>query len=405
MTIGVGGSTVQQEMQRLSKLSFPVIPIQEGEYRRRCDMACKLMQLQGISAVYLNAGTNLYYFTGLRWNPSERMVGAVLLATGELWYIAPHFELDTLRQFMLIDAPIIAWQEHESPYLLLAQLLQQQVVVNSKIGVDESTPFFIVDGLMKAAPQLQWCDSKSIVAACRMRKSAQEIALMQSAKSLTLEVQRSAAAILHVGISRAEVAVFIDQAHRLLGAASGSYFCIVLFAKATSFPHGVNYEQALQVDDWVLIDTGCQLEGYNSDITRSYCFGTASPKQRQMWQLEKQAQIAAFDAAQLGSQCELVDLAARRVLESAGLGPDYQLPGLPHRTGHGCGLDIHEWPYLVKGDQTPLDVGMVFSNEPMIVIPDEFGVRLEDHFYMSSQGPRWFTQPSYSVDDPFGLES
>jgi Xaa-Pro dipeptidase len=176
----------------------------------------------------------------------------------------------------------------------------------------------------------------------------------------------------------------------------------VLFGLASSFPHGVKDPQILKNNDWVLIDTGCLLFGYNSDITRSYAFGQSTQRQRFAWQCEKQAQIAAFDAAQLGRPCEAADFAARASLTAQGFGPEYQTPGLPHRTGHGCGLDIHEAPYLVKGDQTPLQVGMVFSNEPMLVLPGEFGVRLEDHFYMTENGPKWFTTPSHSVDDPFG---
>ncbi|MCY1549545.1 Xaa-Pro dipeptidase [compost metagenome] len=179
----------------------------------------------------------------------------------------------------------------------------------------------------------------------------------------------------------------------------------MLFGEASAFPHGVKHAQVLKEGDMVLIDTGCQLHGYQSDITRSYVFGTPSERQRALWNAEKAAQQAAFDAACLGASCGSVDAAARRSLEAAGLGPDYQLPGLPHRTGHGIGLDIHEGPYLVRGDETPLAEGMCFSNEPMICVPGEFGIRLEDHFYMTANGPRWFTRPSHSIDDPFGLEA
>ena len=220
---------------------------------------------------------------------------------------------------------------------------------------------------------------------------------------MTIAVHKAAARILHLGISTVEVTNFIHEAHKRVGA-SGSSFCIVLFGLATSFPHGVKEPQILQTNDWVLIDTGCLLHGYNSDITRSYAFGTATNEQRVAWQVEKDAQAAGFAAAQLGAPCGDVDNAARSVIAKHGYGPDYQLPGLPHRTGHGCGLDIHEWPYLLRGDRTPLATGMVFSNEPMLVIPEKFGIRLEDHFYMNENGPVWFTEPSHSLDDPFGLE-
>jgi len=219
-----------------------------------------------------------------------------------------------------------------------------------------------------------------------------------------MAVHKAVARILRVGISTQEVTNFIDQAHRKVGAGGGSYFCIVLFGEDSSYPHGVKSPKTLEENDIVLIDTGCQVEGYNSDITRTYVFGEPNQRQREMWLVEKMAQIAAFDAAKIGVACGDVDVAARDYLASQDLGPDYETPGCPHRTGHGIGLDIHEWPYLVRSDRTPLAKGMCFSNEPMLVLPNEFGVRLEDHFYMTDNGAKWFTEPSYSIDDPFGYQ-
>jgi Xaa-Pro dipeptidase len=236
---------------------------------------------------------------------------------------------------------------------------------------------------------------------CRMHKSATEIALMKTVKQMTLEVQRRAARIMRPGITGSEVKAFINEAHIRIGG-SPSTFCLVYFGEATAYPHGVSAEQVLSEGDMVLIDTGCELQGYKSDITRCYVYGDASARQREIWNLEKRAQAAAFDAARIGVACEEVDRAARKVLESAGLGPRYQVPGLPHRTGHGIGLDVHEWTYLVEGNRQPLAAGMCFSNEPMICLYGEFGVRLEDHFYMSESGPVWFTEPSHSCDAPFG---
>jgi Xaa-Pro dipeptidase len=219
---------------------------------------------------------------------------------------------------------------------------------------------------------------------------------------MTLEVHKAVASILYEGISTAEVEAFIDEAHRKVGA-SGSYFCIVLFGPDSAYPHGVKTPKNLETGDMVLIDTGCRLLGYVSDITRSYVFGEPSARQREIWSVEKLAQAAAFAAAQPGQACALVDAAAREVLQAHGLGPDYALPGLPHRTGHGIGMDIHEGPYLVRGEQTALATGMCFSNEPMICVPGEFGVRLEDHFYMTPTGPRWFTEPAIAIDQPFAI--
>ena len=401
--IGIGGKTKEQALAALVDMTADVKAISLQEYQARIKKAQQIMKRDNIDALYLNAGTNLYYFTGTRWYASERMVAAVIFQTGDPVYIAPHFEVNTLSQYMQITGKIISWHEHESPYQLVTNLLKQQQVSQGTIAIDESTPYFIVSGLGKTCPSLKLIDAKEITAGCRMQKSEQEIALLQQAKDMTLAVHQAAASILCEGITTAEVTEFIDLAHRKVGAKAGSYFCIVLFGEDSSYPHGVKQPKALERNDIVLIDTGCQVEGYNSDITRTYSFGIPTERQRTMWQIEKDAQLAAFNAAKLGEPCGDVDIAARDYLTSQGLGPDYQTPGCPHRTGHGIGLDIHEWPYLVKSDRTPLAVGMTFSNEPMLVLPNEFGIRLEDHFYMTAHGPKWFTEPAHSIDDPFGL--
>ncbi|HAN29326.1 MAG TPA: aminopeptidase P family protein [Haliea salexigens] len=400
MTRGIGGSDTATELARLQDMSAGAEPIGNAEFAARLQRAQQLMQAAGLDALYLNAGTNLLYFTGTRWSPSERMVGALIPAQGEPRYIAPAFELGTLQGFLRVAGEVHCWEEHESPYRLCAQLLEDMHVTT--LGVDESAPFFIVDGLQQAAPQCRVQSATPITAGCRMQKSAAELALMQRAKDMTLEVHRAVARILRPGITTAEVTAFIHEAHKRVGAPAGSYFCIVLFGPDSAFPHGVAQPKALDEGDMVLIDTGCQLHGYISDITRSYVLGEPNTQQREIWNLEKAAQQAAFEAAQIGASCGSVDDAARAVLAAGGLSPDYQLPGLPHRTGHGIGLDIHEWPYLVRDNSTPLAPGMCFSNEPMICVPGAFGVRLEDHFYMTENGPRWFTQPARSVDDPFG---
>lgn len=399
-TKGVGGQTPESALAALSNMTQGVAPIGREEYQARIARAQALMADQGLDAVYLNAGTNLFYFTGTRWWPSERLVGVLLPQSGQPVYLGPAFEENTLNQYREVEGDFKGWQEHESPYALAAGILAQWGA--RTVGIDESSPFFISNGLAKAAPGLQWVSADAVTAGCRMHKSTAEIALMQRAKDMTMAVHRAAASILRPGISTVEVAEFIDAAHRRVGA-SGSSFCIVLFGVASSFPHGVKHAQILQDNDWVLIDTGCVLHGYNSDITRSYAFGEVTERQRQAFAAEKAAQAAAFDAARLGQPCGAVDDAARKVLAEHGFSSGYDLPGLPHRTGHGCGLDIHEWPYLVKGNDQPLAAGMVFSNEPMLVLPGEFGVRLEDHFYMTDNGPRWFTEPSESIENPLNL--
>lgn len=403
MSVGIGGTTREAALASLQPLPGDAVPTGLDEYRARIAQAQALMRAQGLAAIYLHAGTSLRYFTGLVWRGSERLVGALLPADGEPEFLAPAFEEGTIRGYQVVPGAIHTWHEHENPCRLLRARLDALAAAGGRrVGLCESTPFFVVDGLREAAGDWQFVNARSVTAACRMRKSAQEIALMQRAHDMTLAVHKAAASMLHEGITAAEVEDFIDAAHRRVGAA-GSYFCIVLFGADSAFPHGVKEPKPLARGDMVLIDTGCLVHGYMSDITRSYVFGTPNARQRELWNLEKTAQAAAFAAAQIGVPCQDVDAAARSCLERHGLGPGYALPGLPHRTGHGIGLDIHEWPYLVGGDTTPLAPGMCFSNEPMICVPGEFGIRHEDHFYLTPQGPRWFTQPAHSVDDPFGV--
>ncbi|MBB1304894.1 MULTISPECIES: M24 family metallopeptidase [Pseudoalteromonas] len=404
-TIGIGTQSSEQALASLSNMTQTLTPIAADEHLERIAKAQAYMLANNIDAIYLNAGTNLTYFTGMKWYASERMVGAILPALGEVQYIAPYFEIGSLNGFKVIDGPIHGWQEHENPYALFVEVLKKlNINENATIGIDESAQFFIFDGINKAQTGLTLINAQPVTAHCRMHKSVHELSLMQRAMDMTLAVHQATASMLYEGITTTEVEAFIKKAHQKVGA-PGNYFCIVLFGVATSFPHGVKDAQILKKGDMVLIDTGCKVHDYLSDITRTYVFGEPTMRQRMFWDHEKAAQMAAFNAAKIGATCEDVDAGARNYLAAQGLGPQYQTPGCPHRTGHGIGLDIHEWPYLVGGDKTPLAPGMCFSNEPMLVIPDEFGVRLEDHFYMTDNGPHWFTQPSYSIDDPFGLNA
>ena len=353
----------------------------------------------GAEALIIGAGPSLRYFTGVGWNATERLVAMILPREGGPVMICPRFELGSLQASLGIAATIALWEEHENPYALVADELRK--LGRRTLAIDPALPFFAFHGLRKAAPDIAPVDGAPIVDGCRMIKSSAELALMRQAKAMTLEVHRRAARILSSGITTTVVRRFIDQAHRALGADDGSSFCAVQFGVASAYPHGLPGEQRLAEGEIVLIDTGCKVQGYNSDITRTYVFGTPSAEQRHVWDVEKRAQAAAFAAVRPGVPCEEIDAVARRVLEAAGFGPDYALPGLPHRTGHGIGLAIHEAPYLVRGDKTPLAPGMCFSNEPMIVVPETFGVRLEDHFHVTTDGAAWFTQPQPSLDRPF----
>jgi Xaa-Pro dipeptidase len=399
--MNIGGTSRQAALDALKNMTGGAASITLDEYAARIRRAQERMQSLGIAALYLNAGSNLTYFSGMKWNPSERMVGAILPAKGELAYIAPAFEEGTIQKFMVVPGKVYCWDEHENPAVLLRRTLENLGMSSGSLGIDESTPLFLFEKIRAATKGYTLQTAYPVTSHCRMQKSDAELALIQCAMDMTMAVHVAAASILHEGITTAEVEEFIQLAHRKVGA-SGSYFCIVLFGEATAYPHGVNYVQTLKRGDTVLIDTGCKVHNYISDITRTYVLGEPSERQRFVWNAEKAAQAAAFEAARLGVACEEVDKAARRSLEANGFGPGYKLPGLPHRTGHGIGLDIHEGPYLVGGELTPLAPGMCFSNEPMICVPGEFGVRLEDHFYMMPAGPKWFTQPATSIDRPFG---
>lgn len=399
MTRGIGGSNAAAQLADLAPWTDRAPAITVEERLARIEKARRLMGENGVDALLVGAGASLRYFAGVPWGASERLVAMLLPRNGKPILVCPRFELGTLEADLAIEADLRLWEEDESPSELVADALRE--VGAARLAVDPAMAFLFVDRIRKVAPSADIVDASSIVDGCRMQKSEAELALMRQAKAMTLEVQRRAALILQPGITATEVRRFIDEAHRALGS-SGSNFCIVQFGRSTAFPHGLPGESILAEGDVVLIDTGCTIEGYHSDITRTYVFGAANDEQRRIWSLEQEAQQAAFDAVRPGVPCEAVDAAARVVLERGGLGPDYRLPGLPHRTGHGIGLSIHEPAYLVRGDKTPLAPGMCFSNEPMIVVPDRFGIRLEDHFYVTETGAAWFTKPSPAIDAPFG---
>lgn len=395
----IAGSTAEAELSGLHDLyrsgTFsPVAPITAEEHARRIDRAREKIDRLGAAALIVNAGASLRYFTGVSWNATERLVALVLPVAGEPFLTCPTFEKGSLEAELALPLDLHFWQEDEDPHRLVAQALP----AGRHLAVDPSLPFHHAERLRDLGVDL--ISGAGIIDGCRMIKSPAELALMARAKTITLEVHRRAARILAPGLPASEVKRFIDAGHRALGA-SGSSFCAVQFGRATAFPHGLPGDQTLEENQLVLIDTGCTVEGYHSDITRTYAFGQVTQEIRDLWDLEKAAQAAAFAAVEPGVTCEEIDRTARQVLEGAGLGPDYALPGLPHRTGHGIGLSIHEPAWLVRGDTTPLEPGMCFSNEPMIVIPERFGIRLEDHFHVTPTGAEWFTKPQHSIDHPF----
>ena len=352
-----------------------------------------------MSAIVLEPGTSMNYFVNVRWGLSERPFLLIIPAKGELAYVAPGFEEMRAREITTFTNDVRVWQEDEDWGTVVAGVLKDRGVATGTVGVEERVRFFIPEGLRAASPQVRFVLATPVTAGCRMFKSPAEIALMQRANDITIEAYRAAFATLADGITQFEFQRNVRAAFEALGAPGGS--ASVQFGQYTAFPHGSIQPQRLKAGDVVLVDGGCNVEGYQSDITRTTVFGTPTKRQTDVWNLEKAAQAAAFKAAQVGATCESVDAAARKVITDAGFGPDYKVPGLPHRTGHGIGMDGHEWTNFVRGNKTKLAPGMCFSDEPMIAIYGEFGIRLEDCLYITENGPRFFTEPSPSIERPF----
>ncbi len=386
----------------LQSMTADVVPISVEEREQRVAKAQRLLTEQKMKALVLDCGTSLDYFTGIKWWPSERTMVAIIPAKGLVKYVCPGFEEARLREQIKIGKEVYAWQEDESPYKLIVKVLKDAGIVSGNVGLEERTRFFIADGIRKEAPQLNFASGDPVTILCRLIKSPAEIALMQMANDITAASIKVAISKLKEGMSSGELSSIIGEAHRQLGGDSDGALC--LFGQASAFPHGTQKPLSLKAGDIVLMDCGCNVEGYVSDITRTIVFG-AEPTVRQLeiWNLEKRSQAAGFAAAKIGAACEAVDTAARKVLTDAGFGPGYKLPGLPHRTGHGIGMDGHEWGNMVKGNKLKLQPGMCFSIEPTISIVGEFGVRFEDCVYMTAEGPKWFSEPAKTMEQPFSI--
>lgn len=381
----------------LKNMVSDIDPISNDERQQRVEKAQKLMAEQGIQALIIDSGTTLDYFTGIHWWPSERTMVAIIPSNGEVFYICPGFEEDRLRENVTIGKEVLVWQEDESPFKLIVNSLNDKGITSGNIAIENSLRFFVMDGIRKEGPNFNYV-TDTVTKVCRLIKSPHEIALMQRAFDITAEAIKTGISQLKEGMSQSELSAIISKAHSDMGVSGGG---LVLFGISSSFPHGSKVPQTLKKGDVVLMDCGCDVHGYSSDITRTVIFGEPTDKQLKIWNLEKKAQDAGFAAAQIGATCGSVDAASRKVITDAGFGPGYKLPGLPHRTGHGIGMDGHEWGYIVKGNDQKLEPGMCFSIEPTIAIPGEFGIRLEDCVYMTENGPKWFVQPSPSIDKPF----
>jgi len=400
-TTGAGSKTAAAVTKAagLRSIATDAKPISAQEHETRIAKLQSLMQRRKVAALLVEAGSTLEYFTGIRWSRSERTTAALIPATGRVVVVTPYFEAPSIAETLKIQADVRPWKEDESPFELLADALRGMSVAQSPLAVEVTTRFFIIDRIKQAARNvLSIVAGDELVRACRLIKSPAEIALMQVANNVTLAMLRYLHARVDAGMNRSDIADLAIAATEALG--GNHEFSSVLLNEASAFPHGSTKPQSVREGSIILIDTGCTVHGYQSDITRTWVFGKPSARQREVWGTVKRGQEIALETARLGTPVGAIDKAVRAFYEQQGWSKDYGLPGLSHRTGHGIGLDGHEPAYLVRNDDTPLAAGMCFSDEPGIYIPGEFGVRLEDCWYMSATGPKLFTPLAKSLEEP-----
>jgi len=390
----------EPDLSGLANIAAGTAPIGEAERRARIARAQGLMKANGIGAVLIEAGSSLIYFTGVRWGRSERLTMAVLPVEGEPCIITPFFEEPSIRQTLGVPAEVRVWQEDEDPLKLVAGFLKDRKLDTRPVGIEETVRYFAVTGLARALPGAIIVKADPVVRGCRMIKTAPEIALMQAATDVTIAAYRWTWPRIEKGMTPADIGALMNAATSKLG--GEPEFALILIGEAAAYPHGSRAPQMVADGQIVLMDCGCTVQGYQSDVSRTFVFGTASAEQRKVWGDVHSGQAIGFAAARLGAPAGSVDDAVRRHYETLGYGPRYRLPGLSHRTGHGIGLDGHEPVNLVHGETTPLAPGMCFSDEPGLYLPGKFGVRIEDCFHMTQAGPKWFSQPPSSIDAPFG---
>ena len=412
-TLGLGGKVLANDsagkfdfslpksIEDLSPMKEGVVPITVEERKQRIAKAQSIMEKEKIDAIFLEGTVSCFYFTGMRWGQSERTFGVVIPAKGPIAYVCPKFEEDRAMELLnpVFGDEVRCWEEHESPYALIFNIIKDRGTKYKKIGMEERVRFFIADGVKKLATGFEIVDATPVTAGCRMYKTKAELALMQYSSDITIKAYQAAFATIRPDMSQSEFSGNISAAFRKLGYTGGAS---VQVGKYSALPHGSITPQVIREGDIVMVDGGTSVEGYASDITRTIVVGKPTQRQIDVWNIELEAQNAAFAAIKIGAPCEVVDAAARAVIEKAGFKSNYKLPGLPHRTGHGIGLEGHEWTNFVKGNKTALAVGMCFSNEPTISIPGEFGIRLEDCLYIAEDGPHYFSKQSISIEQPFG---
>jgi Xaa-Pro dipeptidase len=394
-------SSLPPSIAALASMREEVKPITVEERRARIAKAQQLMSTHRLNAILLTGGTSLYYFTGVRWGNSERLFAAVIPASGKAFCVCPAFEEGRAREQFnrspLEDTEVLTWQEDQSPYQLVASGLRARGAATGTLGIEESTPWVFSDGIAKSAPALHLASATPVTAGCRMIKSPAELHLMKIANQATLRVYAAVYQALAPGMTQDQASELISAAYARVGFRGEAS---VEVGPYTALPHGSLTPQVIREGQIVMIDDGCRVEGYNSDITRTFVLGgRPTDKMKSVFDLVHQAQAAALAAAKPGVACGDVDAAARKVITDGGYGPDYAR--FTHRVGHGIGLDGHEWPYLVRGNKLPLAPGMTFSDEPGVYLPNEFGVRLEDDMHITENGAELFTPPSPSLEHPF----
>ncbi|MDG2375514.1 MAG: Xaa-Pro peptidase family protein [Woeseiaceae bacterium] len=384
----------------LSDMTGAAVPIGVDERLTRVAKAQTLMQEMGYEALILEAGSALIYFTGVRWWRSERFTGAVIPAEGDIAFVTPYFEEPSVRESMTFGDDVRTWHEHESPFDLVAGILADRGLKSGKIGIEETVRHFISDGVVEAAPDFDVVSGKGIARGCRMYKSSAEIALMQIANDVTLAAYRHVHANIDMAMEPRDISALMNETTRKLG--GQPQFSIALLNEASAYPHGTSQVQYPKEGGIILMDCGCAVHDYESDISRTWVFGEPTAKQRKVWDTVKRGQEIALETATVGTPAGSVDDVVRDYYEREGYGPDYATPGLSHRLGHGIGMDGHEPINFVRGETMELAPGMCFSNEPGIYLFDEFGVRLEDCLYITDDGPELFSALSTSIDKPFG---
>jgi Xaa-Pro dipeptidase len=387
-----------QATVELKSLTADAKPISADERRARIAKVQMLMQQRKVAALLVEPGSSLDYFTGIRWRRSERITLAIIPARGEIVVVTPAFEEPSVRETLQVGGDVRPWNEHESPSELIVQGLRDRGAASGVVAVESTLRFFIVDGVRRASNAYEIVSADPLVRECRLIKSPAELALMQTANTVTIEALRHVHARLQRGMNPADIGALMDRTTAALG--GSPEFSLVLLNEASAYPHGSLQAQTVREGSIVLMDCGCTVHGYQSDISRTWVFGQANARQRKIWNTVKRGQEIALETAKIGLPTGAIDDAVRSYYEHEGWGPGYKLPGLSHRTGHGIGMDGHEPAYLVHGDATPLQAGMCFSDEPGIYIPGEFGVRLEDCWVMTESRPKLFTPLAKSVDEP-----